>query len=721
MKNTIKVLFVFMFCLMHTANMKAQYGAVVYNQGNDTLCFNTVNLVGMSHDTSGKEVLSVICNDTVIYRDVSKIDSISIVKIPDRIVLYDGIEDWSEMRICKDGTVAMTKLKNDDKPLEMMLMCPDDSLGVVFSHIQFNEDAYPTEMTMNEYRLILDWIDNETFNLTVVLPDSISYSYDSLRVSHPSVMSSKIARLVPDIDRKPWLVRVGGAIEIIGGLGAVVVGGVTIAGSGVAEFVTAGASTPVSIPALLLGGATVYQGVQSIESGYLNAFTDNYYGSDNNVLITLGVQGGMTLIDQVGVPWAAENLPEDIAEYVGNRSSVPNVAGNWASTLISSLGRIVSNIQHPYTLSDFINDVQEGVKTGLHKDETHHSVTLRGYIWPYILESPSVSFDTEYGIIVYSSTNDKERYKKTETNGEGGMIEYIFNGLKPSTKYNYYTYHWDKTNNVAAMGEIKSFETKAKLSIIKDFKQKKSQYEKGGFTHEGVNYDYRYDVAVTVSIEDLEGVADWGYVYRDPNGRDKEISLKGLGTSYTDTRYAYFRNTSPATVTLFGFVKYVGSDKPVYGEPTDYTVSHAQTSCPDSNHPHWIDLGLPSGTLWRCCNEGASTPEAYGGYYTFGKVSSAPTLDQVKELVNRCSYQWTTQNGVKGGKFTGPNGGSVFLPAAGNRWYGELLNVGNGFYWSSTPYDEYNACFLDFYSDNVYWSYGYGSLPRVEQSVRPVR
>lgn len=256
---------------------------------------------------------------------------------------------------------------------------------------------------------------------------------------------------------------------------------------------------------------------------------------------------------------------------------------------------------------------------------------------------------------------------------------------------------------------------------ITNFKQTKSQYKKGGFTHENVKYDYRYDVAVTVSIEDLEGVADWGYVYRDPNGKDKEISLRSHGTSYTDNSYAYFRNTSPATVTLFGYVKYVDSDKPVYGKPTDYEVRHSETSCPDSNHPHWIDLGLPSGTQWRCCNEGASTPEAYGGYYAFGQVASAPTSDQIIELVNHCSYEWTTQNGVKGGKFTGPNGGSVFLPAAGYRRDGELHGVGTyGYYRSSTPYDEYSAYGLYFDSGDAgcgIWYYERYS----EWSVRPVR
>lgn len=277
-----------------------------------------------------------------------------------------------------------------------------------------------------------------------------------------------------------------------------------------------------------------------------------------------------------------------------------------------------------------------------------------------------------------------------------------------------------------------TFQTKEFPVTIDNFKQTKSQYKKGGFTHEGVNYDYRYDVAVTVSIEDLEGVADWGYVYRDPNSRDKEISLRSHGTSYTDNSYAYFRNTSPATVTLFGYVKYVGNDETVYGEPTDYTVSHAETSCPDENHPHWIDLGLPSGTLWRCCNEGASTPEAYGGYYQFGQVSSAPTLDQIRELDNYCWNEWTTQNGANGVKFTGPKG-TIFLPAAGCRLSGILYTVGGrGNYWSATltPYynNGYDAYCLAFgWGD--YWDLGYDyywidswNMRRInEYSVRPVR
>ncbi len=302
---------------------------------------------------------------------------------------------------------------------------------------------------------------------------------------------------------------------------------------------------------------------------------------------------------------------------------------------------------------------------------------------------------------------------------------------------------------------------------LSDFRVTKKQYERGAFTNDGLTYDYRFDVTVTATLGSADDVHDWGYVYRDPNGREKKISLvqpSGYGTSYTDTRYAYYRSgTPPFTCTLVPYVEYVDSDAPVYGEPQDFPLEYGETSCPDNNHPHTIDLGLPSGTKWACCNVGASAPEQYGNYYAWGETQTKnvynedtyqyyqnrrwvnigsdiactrydaatvnwgapwrmPSRTQIEELCSNCFLTWTTQNGVYGLKFTGPNGGTVFLPAAGIRWDGELRGAGGGWshYWSSTLYesDPYYAYELYFYSGGANWDYSlrFGGL-----SVRPVR
>ena len=174
-----------------------------------------------------------------------------------------------------------------------------------------------------------------------------------------------------------------------------------------------------------------------------------------------------------------------------------------------------------------------------------------------------------------------------------------------------------------------------------------------------------------------------------------------------------------------------------------------------SNGHDWVDLGL--SVKWATCNVGASKPEDYGNYYAWGETSTKteytkdnsktweksmgdiegnssydaatancggawrmPTTAEMQELRDRCNWKWTTQNGVKGYKVTGPNGNSIFLPAAGCRYGSSLDDAGSfGYYWSSTPEDnDYTgACHFYFASHSLKMGYqnrAYG------QSVRPV-
>jgi hypothetical protein len=96
-----------------------------------------------------------------------------------------------------------------------------------------------------------------------------------------------------------------------------------------------------------------------------------------------------------------------------------------------------------------------------------------------------------------------------------------------------------------------------------------------------------------------------------------------------------------------------------------------------------------------------------------------PSLNQIKELMDCCTYEWTTFNGIKGCRFSGRNGGAIFLPAAGYHWKDDLDNDGSSRFWSSTPGPSslQFAYFLDFNSGraNMYISYRGSGF-----SVRPV-
>ena len=152
----------------------------------------------------------------------------------------------------------------------------------------------------------------------------------------------------------------------------------------------------------------------------------------------------------------------------------------------------------------------------------------------------------------------------------------------------------------------------------------------------------------------------------------------------------------------------------------------------------YVDLGLPSGTLWASKNVGANSPEDYGDYFALGETKGyksgkvnfdinaykwkedgyyemqknnkklfvvsdevelaieddaayvnrgnqwhMPNSNQIKELKEHCKWTWTTYKGARGYLVKGRNGNSIFLPAAGGRHKMSLDNEGKkGYYWS---------------------------------------
>lgn len=204
-----------------------------------------------------------------------------------------------------------------------------------------------------------------------------------------------------------------------------------------------------------------------------------------------------------------------------------------------------------------------------------------------------------------------------------------------------------------------------------------------------------------------------------------------------------------------------------YGEDKNFKT--------DDGH-EFVDLGLPSGTLWATCNVGADTPEGYGYYFAWGETQPklvydwltyqfckdgsyqcitkycndticgnegfmdhlttllpgddaavvnwgggwrTPTFDDWMELMENTARVMTTQNGVDGMLVTASNGGSIFLPAAGSQQETGPFAVGYQCrYWSS-ELDEWA------HSAYCYQETCDGSLASFQrnwgQSVRPVR
>ena len=183
---------------------------------------------------------------------------------------------------------------------------------------------------------------------------------------------------------------------------------------------------------------------------------------------------------------------------------------------------------------------------------------------------------------------------------------------------------------------------------------------------------------------------------------------------------------------------------------------------PAQSEHEYVDLGLPSGTLWATMNVGAKVPEEYGDYFAWGEtapkqvyswstykwcngesnsitkyctfsnsgyngftdgktelepeddaatvnwgsMAQMPSLTQIKELVNLCSWEWTMRNQVYGQLVTGPNGNTIFLPATGYSMDSSVYLGGScGFSWTRTLGDGISgaACNLNYESGSVIW------------------
>ena len=252
----------------------------------------------------------------------------------------------------------------------------------------------------------------------------------------------------------------------------------------------------------------------------------------------------------------------------------------------------------------------------------------------------------------------------------------------------------------------------------------------------------------------MENCDNWGYSGSYSNENDYGYD------------YSYEMNYLEPNTTYYVRAFIETSMGNLYSESiVGFTTLEEETISGTENGYDYVDLGL--SVKWATCNVGADSPEEYGDYYAWGETTTKAyysssnsatnglsiselksqgyidsegnlkpkydaaqanwggewrmsTKEEQQELIDNCTWTWTSQNGVNGYKVTGPNGNSIFLPAAGLRNGSSLSNAGNyGYYWSSTPndYGDYDAYYLDFDSSNHYMGSsgrGYG------QSVRPV-
>lgn len=248
------------------------------------------------------------------------------------------------------------------------------------------------------------------------------------------------------------------------------------------------------------------------------------------------------------------------------------------------------------------------------------------------------------------------------------------------------------------------------------------------------------------------------YVYdEDGDIEDVLYNVKITATTLTATSITGFT----ATMTRISDDDNSGNDNSGNGNDDNTNATPSVTAGTA------IDLGL--SVKWASCNVGAKNPWEYGGYYAWGETEEKsyyswntykycngsdnnltkyctnssygivdnkttleasddvatvkcgsswrmPTEAEQKELRNNCTWEQTTLNNVNGYRITGPNGNSIFLPAAGHR-YGNIIELQGSWssYWSKS---------LSKNSEKAYYLYldspGGSYYRYIGHSVRPV-
>ena len=364
------------------------------------------------------------------------------------------------------------------------------------------------------------------------------------------------------------------------------------------------------------------------------------------------------------------------------------------------------------------------------------------------LEAIGASYPNVQIGVELSTTQDFAEKKRMQVAGLVGRTFSVRPILLPETKYYYRTYVSVSSLAYDYYGETYSFTTKKLSGDIAITGQVELADRTATISGKVAPTDIKAAAAnVNIGIE-VSRFADFKESRKLSIEQAADFFVLEFDKLWYDTKYFYrtFADISPYPQKVF------------YGETLTFTEKLEIEGV--------VELGLPSGTLWATMNVGASKSEEFGDYYAWGETQPKsnysesdyfdksyrkyntggqkelfpeddaasvnwgsewrmPSYEQLKELMDNCTWTWTTRNNVNGYEVVGPSENSIFLPTAGYRCNSSLYHPECGSYWSRSlnSGNMYYAWRLHFSSSSavINGSKIYRSDGRyLGQSVRPV-
>ena len=364
---------------------------------------------------------------------------------------------------------------------------------------------------------------------------------------------------------------------------------------------------------------------------------------------------------------------------------------------------------------DLTNDELPTVLTNEVSDITVNGALCGGYV------SAQGGSEVIARGVCYSTTPNPEVNNSRTDDGQGmGGYTSTLEGLTAATTYYVRAYATNACGT--AYGEERTFTTATSTGDTNDTTQNNGNIP-------SVTTNDVTDVTTNSAVCGGNVISDGGSAVTTYGICWSTTPNPTIDNSYTQDGQGIGNFVSSITELLENTTYYVRAyainvNGTAYGEERSFTTLAGNTI----NGHEYVDLGLPSGLKWATHNVGAGTPDGYGEYFAWGETSvkteytednsttfgvdmsdisgnatydaaranwgstwRIPTKTEMEELVNNCTWTWTTQNGVNGMSVVGINGNSIFLPAGTGFFFeSSLEEVGGGFYWTSTPDEESN-------------------------------
>lgn len=322
-----------------------------------------------------------------------------------------------------------------------------------------------------------------------------------------------------------------------------------------------------------------------------------------------------------------------------------------------------------------------------------------------------------YGVCISTSATPSINDIKTTGAIDGSTITVNIKKLTPATSYHYCGYaivdgvtHYGEVKQFAT-GECRFFTTGLATDITYCSATLSTTFNLGNSMYDSIVYGVCYSDKAAPTIADYTVTT-----IPDASG-NAVVSLNNLICS---TEYYY-----KPYVTVDG-ATYYGNQRIFKTAWDPFVVAELEAG-------RLVDLGL--SVHWASCNVGASKPEEVGNPYAWGEITTKesfswenykftekmynsnpvlskyteynnselsddddvacarlggtyrmPRENEINELVDKCTWEWTEVNSVKGFMITGPSGKSIFLPSKNFIFGGTEL--WHGYYWSKTRYSD---------------------------------